>query len=209
MTRGLALLLTALLAACAGAAFASTATANRLSVSETTYRMTSAAGEFENGEGGERVRCPITLSGSFSSRTFAKVNGAAIGRLSTMRIGESSCTEETELRVEASGLPVNLEYTGFEGTLPNITGVRMSHPTIPDVIKIFHRPFFYTCTYTYRPGNISTVSIIREALGWRRYIVNATLSFREGTGPCARTLQIRHEGPLMTGGGGTFTVTLI
>jgi hypothetical protein len=151
----------------------------------------------------------MTLSGSFSSRTFAKTIGSVVGRVNTVRIGESSCTGGAELSAESRGLPLNIEYRSFEGTLPNISGLGVQNPQMVDVIKIYHMPFFFTCTYSYQEGNFVQITIRREALGWKRYVLRALLSLQEGNLLCPRRLGIRDEGPWTRGDGGMSAIALI
>lgn len=97
------------------------ASPNRMSVSDSRFRVTWSALSFSSEV--VIVRCLITLEGSFHSRTFAKVAGALIGFVT--RIGEhrSDCFDGTSLLLET--LPWHVRYRSFAGTLPVITSMRV------------------------------------------------------------------------------------
>jgi hypothetical protein len=129
-------LLGGLAAALALASAVGVASAARLSLSNQTFRQvwspmtisTAAEG------GGEVIRCNVTMEGSFHYRTFNKVSRSTIGAI-TRSIFAHPCTggefwaangtEEAGLGTPVENtLPWVINYEGFEGTLPNITGVR-------------------------------------------------------------------------------------
>jgi hypothetical protein len=87
------------------------------------------------------IRCDLTLEGSLTTSSFAKRAGTAIGSL--QRATVANC-EGGELRI--SGLPVSILYEGFEGALPNITGIRTY---TPDINKLITEPLTNrSCGYT-------------------------------------------------------------
>lgn len=96
------------------------ASANRFSFSNRSFRSVWSSVSFE--AGGTTVRCPVTFEGSFHSATLQKVVGALVGFISRATAATGSCTGG-RVTVQQETLPWHLTYTGFEGTLPNITHV--------------------------------------------------------------------------------------
>lgn len=71
------------------------------------------------------VRCPVTLLGSFHSKTISKVSGRLIGYISHATVHEASCVGGTG-RALTERLPWHIQYVSFAGTLPAISEVRLS-----------------------------------------------------------------------------------
>jgi hypothetical protein len=118
------LLVTGLIAIASVAAWISTATANRLSVSSPRFTVTWAALRFTNPEASETtIRCPVTLEGSFHSATIRKVSNALVSFISRASVG--TCSSGT-VRVLTATLPWHIQYESFSGTLPAITHVRLN-----------------------------------------------------------------------------------
>jgi hypothetical protein len=113
------LLLVAPIAAIALGALLSTASANRIAMTNPNFRATWTALEFV---GFVTVRCHVTIEGSFHSSTLSKVAEQLIGYVSRATVDEGHCTGGSA-RVIQETLPWHLRYESFEGTLPNITGV--------------------------------------------------------------------------------------
>jgi len=66
--------------------------------------------------------CPVTLEGSFHARTAPKVVRSLVGfitraSIGTCRAGAATLLQET--------LPWHIQYSGFLGRLPDISGVRL------------------------------------------------------------------------------------
>jgi len=70
-----------------------------------------------------RIECNLTLEGSFHRRTFPKTERLLIGYITAAEMGLGSCTENWIPEELRSTLPWHLQYRGFTGSLPNITGV--------------------------------------------------------------------------------------
>jgi hypothetical protein len=104
---------TAVLALAAGGAFA-----RRLELSTQTFLIGWSPLIFE--AGGVRVSCPVSLEGSFHSRTLSKVCGSLIGRVIETKVKE--CTGGTMTALTET-LPWHVRYNSFTGTLPRITGI--------------------------------------------------------------------------------------
>lgn len=103
-----------------------TASANHLSTSSTEFYHTYSSLEFIPPVG-ETVRCGVTLSGSFHSRTSSKIREALSGSVTHVEISEDrevgrSCTGG-HVTVFHETLPWHLRYVNFTGILPTITGV--------------------------------------------------------------------------------------
>jgi hypothetical protein len=102
----------------------SSATAGRLSTSNTGFRLTWATLNFSAGAEFV-VSCPITLEGSFHSATIRKVAGALIGSITRGIVHSLACRGSVQSRatILQESLPWHLTYESFAGTLPNITSI--------------------------------------------------------------------------------------
>jgi len=69
---------------------------------------------------GVSTRCAITLEGSLHTRTMTKVLGTLIGYITREDLG--ACTAGTAT-VLTSTLPWHVKYSGFLGTLPEISSI--------------------------------------------------------------------------------------
>lgn len=69
---------------------------------------------------GNRVACPVTLEGSFSSSSFTATAGTRIGSIARASLGTCSTGTATIL---TETLPWAVQYSSFTGTLPNITSL--------------------------------------------------------------------------------------
>jgi hypothetical protein len=72
--------------------------------------------------GGEPTNCPITLAGSFHSRTISKVSGQLVGYINSA--GSGTCPEGSG-RVLTESLPWHVRFASFSGTLPSITQIKL------------------------------------------------------------------------------------
>lgn len=70
--------------------------------------------------GGHDIRCPVAVEGEFSTSTFAKSFGTAVGRITAASLGICGRGRATILR---ETLPWEVTYDHFGGTLPNIDEV--------------------------------------------------------------------------------------
>jgi hypothetical protein len=121
-----ALAVTTLLACAVG-----TASAGRLSTSNSNIRVTWGILEF--GGAGAIIRCPVTIEGSFHTRTIVKVARSLVGSITNARVRQESCTEGTAAAFNGvetyngaaapQTLPWHLSYESFVGRLPNITSI--------------------------------------------------------------------------------------
>jgi hypothetical protein len=71
------------------------------------------------------VECPLTLEGSYHSKTLSKVSGQLIGYITSAKIrgGRAECNGTGTSRVLTETLPWHVRYSRFVGTLPSITGI--------------------------------------------------------------------------------------
>ena len=119
-TRALAALVTAL-ALLVGTSGAS---ANRLSMSESSFEMVweSITFTIEGGMGGPE--CALTLSGSFHSRTLSKTTGLLVGLVPDRQLEPEECDNGGNARIAVlPGLAWHLRYRSFSGTLPTVASV--------------------------------------------------------------------------------------
>jgi hypothetical protein len=101
------------------------ASARRFEVSEQGFlirwsQLAFVAGSF-------RISCPVTLEGSFHSRTLSKVCGQLIGYISRAQVPippEERCLGG-RARALTESLPWHILYVSFAGRLPNITSIRV------------------------------------------------------------------------------------
>jgi hypothetical protein len=102
------------------------ASATRIESSSQRFRIqwTTARPLIFATTGGIRVSCPVTLEGSFHSRTISKVSGQLIGYTTRAQVGsgEPPCKGGTA-RANTETLPWHQQYNGFIGTLPRIRGI--------------------------------------------------------------------------------------
>ena len=119
--------LSALSAALMLAFAVASSSATELAVSEDQFDVRWSALEFVP-SAGSVVRCPVTLLGSFHTRTIDKAEGALIGHIDHAVVrggsGAGECTGglATALR---NTLPWHVTYESFGGDLPDIETVRL------------------------------------------------------------------------------------
>jgi hypothetical protein len=101
----------------------SSASANRLSVSNRFFRATWSS--IELGAAGTVSRCPVTLEGSFHSATIRKVEESLIGHITRAIVSGATCTGGVA-SVLGETLPWHLTYQGFRGPLPNIQQITIA-----------------------------------------------------------------------------------
>jgi hypothetical protein len=109
---------TALMATACLFASVGTASANRLSVNELTWRHTWTVITFSAAM--NSIRCALTVEGSFHSAISRKVSGALSGFATRATLRACSGGSGTILN---ETLPWHVTYAGFTGTLPHISSV--------------------------------------------------------------------------------------
>lgn len=93
------------------------ATANRLSISNRTFRVVWTPLTIKETV---EITCNVTFEGSIHTAAIAKTAGALIGYV-TLASAEG-CSKPT---LTGLGMPWHIKYSSFAGLLPNITGVRV------------------------------------------------------------------------------------
>jgi hypothetical protein len=165
------------------------ASANRLSVSNRNFRIVWLPADFGNtGVGNINIECDVTMEGSFHSATIAKTSGALVGFISRGTI--ANCINGRAEFIQTT-LPWHVRYGGFEGTLPNISGVTLN---IVGLGVTLEREGV-TCT-THTTAAQPLVGIARTGAG------GAVNSFR---GDETRTFPLSREGLCLFAGEGKFS----
>lgn len=99
-----------------------TASARRLEASAGNIQVVWSPLQFGAPEIGQNISCPVTIAGSFHSKTISKVSGQLVGYINRVIVGSAACSEGSA-RALAETLPWHIQYNSFTGTLPNITGI--------------------------------------------------------------------------------------
>jgi hypothetical protein len=116
------LILAGLTAALVMAFAANSASARNISISHgELWLVTWTQLRFVSGFG-TAVECDVTLDGSFHYRTFIKLRDTLVGYITRAISGRCNTGSATIL---TTNLPWHIRYQSFEGTLPNITGIRL------------------------------------------------------------------------------------
>jgi hypothetical protein len=200
----------AALACCVGGA-----SARRLNLSAQTFRVTwqEWTPEIGYGELTIRVSCPVTLEGSFHSRTIAKTVGTLLGYFTRATIGEAACRSrewpEARLRLLAETLPWHVRYRSFSGLLPNITAVAFD--VVSPAIRVTGLPFSGSCLYRATAAAPLGDQFDLTAGGVASYRTGGFIPLAEGNFLCAETAYLSGSGGTVTvqGGASRITVTLI
>ena len=123
------LVVSASLAALLLASAVATSSANRLSISNRSFRIIWSPLRLSTlEEGGAVAVCSVTLEGSFHSSTVTKVLRALVGHISRASLSRpcplwfhNGSERVLERAAPATSLPWHVVYEGFTGTLPNIS----------------------------------------------------------------------------------------
>jgi len=190
--------------AIASGAFIGVASAGRLSLSETRWRIHGTV-ESEDGSGGFRITCPVTVSGSFYARTLAKVR-AAIGEVTSETVNEAACTGAGRMRIETRGFPYRMEYESFTGTLPNIREIRTRNSTIVRRYNLYNIFLLQWCGYEHDPAIDHSYTVI-NALGVAVHL--GELRYISGPEGCPPFLITPIRGTMLSTGGAALTIRLI
>jgi len=102
----------------------SSASANRLSVNEQNFRINWAPLTFSADDVGLSAACNVTLAGSFHSRTITKTLNSLIGFINRGTV--NTCSAGDSATILQATFPWHVQYGGFQGTLPAITGIRLN-----------------------------------------------------------------------------------
>jgi len=114
----------ATLAALVLAVAVGSASARRLEVSEQHIRIVWTFLHFASSEETFRIECPVTMEGSFHSKTISKVSGQLIGYLTRAAIAPLTACRNNEgveaISLQGNTLPWHIRFQDFSGVLPNI-----------------------------------------------------------------------------------------
>jgi hypothetical protein len=105
--------------------------ARRLEFSNQRLRMTWNPLNFSNAGRGFSTNCPVTLEGSFHSRTLSKVSGSLVGYVTRTYVDRANCAPNLIFfasgmpESEINTLPWHVRYDSFSGTLPLITEIKL------------------------------------------------------------------------------------
>jgi hypothetical protein len=123
------LILTTLTAATLLALAVGTAGAGWLSISERQFDARWRELTWGNDVNGSTLTCPLTLLGTFHSRTIRKIRGLLGGVIDHEVIGNPPSTRAActggNVTILTETLPWHLRYNSFSGTLPRITSVNL------------------------------------------------------------------------------------
>ena len=104
--------------------------AGKLSLTARSFRIGWQRLEFTDETSTVRATCPVTLEGSFSSATIRKTVGAVLG-YATRQVTSRCSLGEGEL--EMGGVVWRIQYVGFTGTLPRISGLTVK------IVEFYYR----------------------------------------------------------------------
>ncbi len=167
-------LLIALTSTLAIVAIAGTATGRSFRFDEPEFEWAWTA--FTIRYNAREVSCPLTLQGRFNATTIAKNIGRGIGIIREKVEAPEMCTRGSTLIV--SGIPaLEVRYEGFEGTLPDITGIRVAIPGLSYTVREF-----ITCEYI-PPGERPLRARIAVAGGRLTTITPESGTMFESTNP--------------------------
>ncbi len=160
------------LAACVGAASATSLAFNSGGARYIFPEFTLTAPGFT-------VKCPMTLEGSFHSRTIPKTPGTLIGHITRVVIRSESCTGG---RIIALSPPWHIQYGSFEGSLPAIRSVEMRVVEAGFLMEIMGISCLYRTTSVTPVGLIS--ELLREKVNTVRWSEASRIPLLVGTGLC-------------------------
>lgn len=143
MTNSGKILLAGLAATLLLAVAVGSASARRIETSEQHFLAIWTLLNFNEAGGGTPIECPVTLAGSFHSKTLSKVCGQLVGYVTEAHVAEASCHNE-RARVLPETLPWHIQYNSFTGTLPNITSIKTTLIGAAFLVRAFG---FISCLY--------------------------------------------------------------
>jgi hypothetical protein len=116
--------------------------------------------------GNVAAECDVTLEGSFHYRTIFKVSESLVGYITRAAMNNCASGSATVL---TTNLPWHIRYQGFEGALPNITGIRFR--LILGEVRIHERIFGTECLA--RSTSLEpTIGVARLTAGNERRLVS-------------------------------------
>lgn len=97
--------------------------ARRLELSNQGFRLVWRELVFAEPSNVMNISCPVTMEGSFHSKTISKACGALVGYVT--RVIKGACEPNGNLRLLSETVPWHVQYNSFAGTLPNIASLRL------------------------------------------------------------------------------------
>jgi hypothetical protein len=140
--------LTAIMATALFATAVGNASARNLSISNQNIRAVfNPIISFPDPE--NRLSCPVTLEGSFHTRTITKTINSLVGYITRANIQEDRCAGSgilagARIRWDTATLPWHVRYAGFTGTLPNIARIILN---LAMSMTLYNIPFVGECRY--------------------------------------------------------------
>jgi hypothetical protein len=196
----------------------SSASAGRISTSNTRFRITWASLRFFTTENEVEGRCPITLEGSFHSATVRKTAGALIGAVTRAIVNgaEPPCTGARATVLQES-LPWHLTWESFRGVLPRIEAINFLLRRYEYRVEVTVLGFRVACLYLdqNRPEeNLVLQATVNTGTGQVTTgspLAGRYASWRSGSELCPRRASFSGEGQVFLLGSSTtrITVTLI
>ena len=188
------LALTAMLATAALAALVSSASANNLSITNRSIRVTWSSLELTGFA--TSVRCRVTLEGTFHNNTIAKVSGSLIGYITAATVahpctGGSAWAYNGTERNEALGnavfpnrFPWHISYEGFNGALPSPSAIRILLSLARFTVRATFLGVPVLCTYLTGGANGNATGTANLGVGGRVESLRASGRIRSETGGC-------------------------
>jgi len=138
------------------AALATSASANRFSISNRNIRTVFTALEFRAPEAATTITCAVTMEGTFHSNTIAKVTNALVGFINRATVNTPGCTNiggsgNGRALVLQETLPWHIRYNSFLGTLPE---ARIRLQLMNAGFRLLGLTFGATCVYNASPFGI-------------------------------------------------------
>ncbi len=166
------------------------ADATRLEASNRLFRIAFSSFGFELPP--IEIDCPVTLEGSFHSRTIEKRSGAQIGYVTRATVNDARCAGGdihmlNGIERVGNTLPWSIEYITFEGPLPNITRIHVQIIGLSVLLQDLFDECLYSSTQS-RPAvgrferNTTTGAITNFTTTTSEIPLHATL-----VGTCPRT----------------------
>lgn len=182
---------------------AGSAGARILEVSNPSFRWVMR--NFTLRGGGLTIVCPVTMEGSFHSRTIAKTAGLLVGHVTRAEF-QSPC-EGTNVRALSGTLPWHLQYDSFTGTLPNIETVYFRIVGMAFSIEIFGQSCLYQSLETRAlriGGRLSPERVVTTVFVDERFL----LPRFSGSISCPSEITISGSGTMTLLGSSTQTITI-
>ena len=198
------ILFTSIVAALLLGGVVGSATAARFSTTSQRWRATYSRVEWVGTFG--TTTCALTVEGSFHSRTSAKTLNTLTGWVTEATISTPCIRGSTTILRET--LPWHIVYEGFEGTLPNITGIRLG--IIGSSWRINEPVVGVTCLARTTAAEHVTVHETRERFTGR--ITESTMNGQIPTGPECFSVRGQITGSttaVTNGSGAAISITLI